>query len=226
MKFIGILLAILVFSAGATRAQGVSDGSLLLSAPTPSLQQTVASPLFSSTLRGALLASARPAPAPEPMPQSVEGIYPLLYWQASLGLTYRRFYELPGTAVNTNGFNISMAYFFKEQLAAEGEVDAGFGSMNGTATQSAFGGGGLRVRVAEPRAIELWAHGLVGGAHFSPKTNFGGTGAFGYEVGGGADLKAHHEKLAYRVEADVIGTSFFGTYQLSPKISLGIVYKF
>jgi hypothetical protein len=228
MKFSGILLAILAVSAGAARAQSVSDSSLFLSVPAPSLQQAVASPLFSSALRGALLASARPAPAPapEPMPQYVQGVYPLLYWQASIGFTYNRFYEVPGTAVNTDGFNMSMAYFFKEQMAAEGEIDGGFGTMNGTATRSAFAGGGLRVRVAAPRAIELWAHGLAGGAHFGPKTNFGGTGSFGYELGGGADLKAHHEKLAYRVEADVLGTSFFGTYQISPKLAVGIVYKF
>jgi hypothetical protein len=228
MKFIGVLAVIVFFSAGAARAQSVSDSSLLLSSPTPSLQQAVASPIFNSVLRGALLASARPAPAPapEPMPQYVQGVYPLLYWQASLGFTYSRFYEVPGTAINTPGFNMSMAYFFKEQLAAEGEVDGGFGSTNGAATRSAFAGGGLRARVAGPRALELWIHALAGGAHFGPKTSFGGTGAFGYELGGGVDLKAHHEKLAYRVEGDLLGTSFFGTYQISPKLAVGVVYKF
>jgi hypothetical protein len=228
MKFIGILAAIVVVSASAAQAQSVSDSLLLLSAPAPSLQQAVVNPLFTTALRGALLASAQPAPvpAPAPMPQYVQGVYPLLYWQGSLGFTYSRFYELPGTAINTPGFNMSMAYFFKEQLAAEGEVDGGFGSTNGTATRSAFAGGGVRARIAGPRAMELWVHGLAGGAHFGPKTSFGGTGAFGYELGGGVDLKAHHEKMAYRVEGDLIGTSFFGTYQLSPKVALGIVYKF
>jgi len=160
------------------------------------------------------------------MPQTVQGIYPELYWQASFGYTYMRFYELPGVRVNTNGFNASMAYFFKPWMAAEGLLEGGVGSQNGQTAKSVFSGGGLRMRMAGPAATELWVHGVIGAAHFSPKTTYGGTAAFGYEAGGGIDLHPRSQRLAYRFAADLVGTTFFGTYQISPKISAGVVYKF
>jgi len=224
MKLIGVVLACLVLSAGTVRAQSAIGNGLLPDAPTPSINQIVATPLISDALHGALLSSMRPAPAPAP--QTVQGIYPELYWQASFGYTYMRFYELPGVRVNTNGFNVSMAYFFKPWMAAEGDLDGGVGSQNGQTAKSVFSGGGLRMRMAGPGGTEFWIHGVVGGAHFSPKTTYGGTGAFGYEAGGGVDLRPRSERFSYRIAADLVGTSFFGTYQVSPKVSAGIVYKF
>jgi hypothetical protein len=222
--FLLALLAIFALSACGVRAQ--SAGDTLLSSPVPSINQAFVNPALSSSLRGALLASARSAPAPAPAPQEVQGVFPELYWQASADFTYMRFYEVPNTVVNTSGISVSMAYFFKDWLGAEGVLDGGFGTQNGQSTKSVFSGGGVRARLAGPRAVELWIHAVGGGAHFSPRTNFGGEGAFGYEAGGGVDFNAHHQKLAYRFGADLLGTSFFGTYQFSPKLSAGIVYKF
>jgi hypothetical protein len=119
-----------------------------------------------------------------------------------------------------------MAYFFKERMAAEGLIDGGVGSQNGQTAKSVFSGGGLRYRIPGPRALELWIHADAGVAHFSPTTTFGGDAAFGYELGGGVDFNAHHQKLAYRFGADLLGSTFYGTYQISPKLSAGIVYKF
>ncbi len=226
MRLIGVVLACLLLSAGTVKAQSAIGNDLLPDAPTPSINQIVATPLISGALHGALLSSMRPEPAPAPAPQTVQGIYPELYWQASFGYTYMRFYELPGVRVNTNGFNVSMAYFFKPWMAAEGELDGGVGSQNGQTAKSVFSGGGLRMRMAGPGGTEFWIHGVVGGAHFSPETTYGGTGAFGYEAGGGVDLRPRSERFSYRIAADLVGTSFFGTYQISPKLSAGVVYKF
>ncbi|HKV48944.1 MAG TPA: hypothetical protein VJN69_12700 [Candidatus Acidoferrales bacterium] len=217
-------MAILLFGAAATSAQTVSEGSLLVTAPTPSINRAMATPLFSSALRGALLNSARPAPAPAP--QEIEGVFPSYFWQASVGFTYTRFYEVPGTVVSTSGFNGSMAYYVKPWVAAEGVIDAGVGKQLGQSVQSVFTGAGLRLSASQSDALTFWIHGDAGEAHFSPKTSFGGENAFGYQAGAGVDVSPRHHKLAYRLGVDMLGTSFFGTYQVSPKVSAGIVYKF
>ncbi len=224
MRQTAIVLAILLFGAGMASAQTASEGALLVAAPTPSINRAVESPLLSGALRGALLNSARPAPAPAP--QEIEGVFPAYSWQASVGFTYMRFYEVPGTVVSTNGFNGSMAYFFKPWMAAEGVVDAGTGKQLGQSVQSLFTGGGLRLSASQSDTLNLWIHGDAGETHFSPKTTFGGENAFGYEAGAGVDISPRHHKLACRLGVDMLGTSFFGTYQISPKVSAGIVYKF
>jgi hypothetical protein len=225
MRLTGLSLAILLFSAVSAHAQ---------SAPTPTNALLFAPPAQVFAIPGAfnrdaLLASARPAaalPSPAPAPQGVQGVFPITYWQAYVGYSYLRFYELPQTTVNTNGFAVSMAYYFKDWLAAEGELDGGIGSVTNQTGKFVFAGPGLRARWSGPRAVELWIHGVAGGAHFVPRTNFGSEGAFGYEIGAGADLASNHKRFAYRVEADIVGTTFFGTYQINPKASAGLVYKF
>lgn len=225
MRVTGAALAILLLSVGTAGAQTASEGALL-AAPAPSITRAVESPLFSSALRGALLNSARPAPAPVPAPQEIEGVFPDYSWQASFGFTYTRFYEAPGTIVATNGFNVSMAYALKPWVAAEGVVDAGVGTQAGQSAQSLFTGGGLRLMASQNDSLNLWIHGDAGEAHFAPKTSYGGENAFGYQAGAGVDISPRHHKLAYRLGIDMLGTSFYGTYQVSPKISAGIVYKF
>jgi hypothetical protein len=220
------ILTLMLATAGAASAQSAVD----LNASTPSINAIVANSALTIPWREAMLAAARPAPAPapspEPMPQQVQGVYPQLYWQASVGYSYLRFYQLPSTAVGTNGVSFSMAYFFKPWIAGEGVVDGGFGSQGGVRAGTAFGGGGVRVRMAGARATELWLHADGGVAHFSPKTNFGSDKAIAGQVGGGVDFKAHNEKMAYRVEADLVGTEFYGTYQVSPKVGFGVVFQF
>ena len=224
MRLMGVALAILLFGAATLSAQTASEGGLLVAAPAPSLNRSVSNPLFSSALRGALLSSARPAPAPAP--QEIEGVFPSYFWQASVGFTYTRFYEVPGTVVSTSGFNGSVAYYVKPWVAAEGAIDAGVGKQLGQSVKSVFTGGGLRLSASQSDTLTFWIHGDAGEAHFSPKTSFGGENAFGYQAGAGVDVSPRHHKLAYRLGVDMLGTSFFGTYQLSPKASVGIVYKF
>jgi hypothetical protein len=82
------------------------------------------------------------------------------------------------------------------------------------------------VRWSAPRGLELWAHGLVGASHYTPQTAYGNQGAFAYEVGGGLDVTGHHRRFAYRFEANMIGTKYFNTYQVSPMGAAGVVFKF
>jgi hypothetical protein len=156
----------------------------------------------------------------------VYGVFQTYAMQLYGGYTFLNFHEVTGMHQNLNGFNVEVAYYFKNWLAADGEFLATFGSQAGFSSHFLFGGGGPRFRWSGPRAIELWAHGLVGYADFVPQTPFGTQNAFAWEAGGGIDINAHHRRWAYRFEADALGTLFFNTYQISPKICAGIVFKF
>lgn len=159
-------------------------------------------------------------------PQEVQGVFPSSNWQAYAGYAYARFYAFPGTTVNRNGFDLSLTYFFKNWLAGEGDFLATFGSLSGQTSDFIVGAGGIKLRWSTSNRIDVWAHGLVGGANFTPQTPYGKQGALAYELGAGLDIPSRHRRLAYRVEADMVGTHFFSAYQYSPKISVGIVYRF
>ncbi|HUJ33398.1 MAG TPA: hypothetical protein VLY23_19100 [Candidatus Acidoferrum sp.] len=167
---------------------------------------------------------AEPLPA-EP-PQGVSGVFPVYQFQVAGGYTFIRFYEVPGSTVNANGANFSVAYYLKDWLGVEGEMAATFGSLSGSTSHFLFGGGGLRARHSFPGGFEGWVHALAGGTNFTPQTAYGSTHAFAYEAGGGIDINTHHRRIAYRIEGDAVGTFFFNTYQVSPKVSVGIVYNF
>lgn len=171
-------------------------------------------------------ASAEPSSAPAE-PQGVYGVFQEYDWQAYAGYTYIRFLEIPGTSINMNGFDMSVAYSpYGKWFGLEGALTTGFGSSAGANSRFVLGMGGARLRWAVQRGIDLWVHGLAGGAHLTPQTAYGSGESFGYELGGGADLTRHGQRISYRIEGDIVGTRFFGTYQDSAKISLGVVYRF
>jgi hypothetical protein len=234
MRNTTFMLAVVLLLSSAAGAQSYSGDSLAL-APTAAAAVRPA-PWDNTSLNLSLLPASASSPissefalpaAPEPAePQGVQGVFANYDWQAYLGFTYVRFFEVPGTEVNTAGLNFGVVYYVKEWLGAEGEFTGAFGSQLGDNAKFLMGLGGVRVRHAMSRGIEVWAHALAGGAHYSPQTAYGKKGAFGYEVGGGVDINARRKRLAYRLAVDAAGTNFFGTYQVSPKISAGIVYKF
>lgn len=238
MRYIFSLFAVLLFSAFAANAQSssgsypsddtlsTSTGGAISNASAISLPQvTLLSPvapvlgLMSST---PVIAS----PAEPAMLQAVTGVFEHYSWQVSGGYSFIRFYELPSITQNMNGFNFSLVYYFKDWIGVDGEFVAAFGSQAGVPAHFLFGGGGPRFRWSAPRGLEVWGHGLLGHTHFTPQTADGPQGAFAYELGGGVDINAHHQRWAYRIEGDVIGSHYFGTYQFSPRLSAGIVFKF
>lgn len=171
-------------------------------------------------------ANASTPSEPAELPQGVYGVFENYYWQAYIGYTFVRFYEVPSLTQNENGFNYSIVYYLKDWVAADGEFVATFGSQSGTSSRFLLGMGGARFRWVKSRELELWAHGLMGASEFTPKTAYGKEQALGYELGGGFDLNPRHRRWAYRVEGDLVGTRYFSTYQFSPKVSVGIVFKF
>lgn len=169
------------------------------------------------------------AASPAEPPQVVYGVKPNYDFQAYLGYTFLRFYEVPGTQINTNGLNYSIVYYpdyFKGWVGADGEFVLTFGSQFNEKARFLLGMGGARFRWSAPRNIEVWIHGLAGGSHYVPQTSYGNQGAFGFEFGGGVDINTHNSRFAYRVAVDAVGTLYFNTYQFCPKASAGIVYKF
>jgi len=214
----------LAFALGAS-AQVAPLGPVLFETPISAVGSfAVASPdAPGSALSARSFASSEPADPP----QGVYGVFQNFNFQAYVGYTFFRFYELPNATDNLNGLDASLAYYPRSGwFGADGELAATFGSQAGVSTKSVLGFGGARVRWEATRGIEIWAHGMAGGSHFSPQTPYGSENAFAFEFGGGLDFNPHHRRLSYRLQGDVVGTHFYGTYQYGPKISAGVVYKF
>lgn len=224
-----LLGAVLIFVFGACAQTRFS--SLPIEQGTPSVSASSSGRLFAWATPGSA-AIAQPGFAgwkPQGLAgaQPIYGVRPEFNWQAYGGFTYSRFYEVPGTTIDLAGFDFSVAYFPRVRwFAAEGDVSATFGSQLGANYQFVTEMGGIRLRWPTPQGSDLWVHGLAGGAYLAPKTVYGGQHAFSYEFGAGVDLARRHSPLAYRVEADLVGTFFFGTYQYSPKVTVGLVYNF
>jgi hypothetical protein len=232
--------AILLIAVGAN-AQAVSGDSLPV-APVAATAASAAAADTNSTLDAANHAPAADANAAalaaavtsDPSSKStdqepqVQGVFKNYNWQATAGYTFFRFYELPGVTVNMNGINLGMVYYPGGRwIGADGEFVGGWGSALGGNARYVQGMGGPRFRWSAPRGLELWGHGLLGRANSLPQTSFGGRqGAFAYEVGGGLDFNIHGSRFAYRMSANLVGTRFFSTYQYSPNVSGGIVFKF
>jgi hypothetical protein len=166
------------------------------------------------------------APSPAPEPQEIQGVFENYAWQAYVGYTFVRFYELPHVAENQNGANASVTWYYRDWLGVDIEALGAHGTIGGTGSWTMFVGAGPRLRTSFGRNLQVFGHALIGGAYFSPDTPYGSAGAFGYELGGGVDLRPNHSRFALRAEGDLLGTRFFQTNQWSPKVSAGIVYNF
>ena len=239
MKYISVLFAGLLLVAVNAGAQSSFGDSVKLAAPsfmtfaaTPPTSAIPESPATNANSLAifAAPAFASPAPAapalPAAMPQDVQGVFNKYSWDLYAGYTFFRFYEVPGTISNMNGGNVSAVYYYRDWLGADAEVMATYGSQPGQNSWLVFGGIGPRFRYVGPKGIDLWAHAMIGGMFIDPQTPYGGQGALAGLAGVGVDLNAHHRHVALRVAIDGIASRFFNTYQISPKASVGIVYKF
>jgi hypothetical protein len=230
MRYIGLLCGFVLLFCSVVSAQTNVGNASLLTSPTFALATGTPTPSGSLFPAAAPSASAALPAAPTPNAsansQDVYGVYQNFPLQVFVGYTFTRFYETPSLAQNLNGFDLGLAYYFNNWLAADGEFAMGIGSQGGESSRLCFGGAGPRVRWAGPAGIEIWGHGLAGHSCFVPQTPYGGQDGFAFEGGAGIDINAHHRRYAYRIQADAVGTRLFGTYQYSPRITAGIVIKF
>jgi hypothetical protein len=234
------VLLIFLWPAFALPASAQSDplappgGARADSMPEVAVSDKNAAPLFAvlTTLRAAeptgALAAWDPAPPSEPptgLPD-VLSVFPSYTVQVYGGYTYVRFREGGGFSPDLNGFDAGTIYYPRGRwIGADGEFILGFGTQNKTqAAKLLLGMGGPAFRRAGPRQSQMWVHALFGGSHFLPQTTSGGQSAFGYEVGGGFDVKAWNPHFAYRLQADLVGTRYFSKSQFSPKVSIGLVW--
>jgi len=157
------------------------------------------------------------------------GVFQIYNWRIYAGYSFFRFYvsSKPDITENMNGFDLGMVFYpHSTWFGVEGQFFLEFGSLFGNSSKFALVSGGPRLRWSAPRGAEIWGHALFGYTHFLPQTALGGQDAFAFEVGGGADLGSHRSRFAIRVEGDVVGSRYFGTYQYSPRFAAGIVYKY
>jgi hypothetical protein len=241
----GVVLAILIASCAASAQTMASDPLTFNPVASSTATPTIAGPLVaelgvapaipSFALPSAAVPAAMPSPAfqkdappagsgADVPPVGVYGVFPSYKYQIFAGYTFIRFYVVPSVENNTNGLDFSIAYYFRDRVAVDGELAVSVGSYTGQNSEFFLGMGGLRYRhpVGE---TAVWIHALGGEGHFSPQTAYGGENGFGYELGGGLDISPRRLRLSWRLEADMVGTHLYGTYQYSPKISLGFVYK-
>jgi hypothetical protein len=241
MKHAAFLLGVVFLFAASAGAQSNSEApppstssasSVTLPALTPA-----ASPMFALATPPSTSAFALPDTNPlGANPQDngasapVYGVFRNYSWQATAGYTFYRFYIVPhpSTVVNLNGFDLGIVYYPKAKwFGVEGDfVGVWGGSPFGYTSKFTLADGGGRFRWAGPRGIEIWGHALVGGAHYLPQTAYGSQSALVYEVGGGVDIGKRGGRFAYRAQADMVGTRFFSTYQYSPRVSIGVVYRY
>jgi hypothetical protein len=157
------------------------------------------------------------------MGQTVQGVYQkTLPLQVGVGFNFDSFTETPSTTLNNVGVNGNVVYYH-DYLGVEAQVSDAFGTQNSKNSQVLFGGGGVRARWQNHSSLEPWAHVLIGYTHVTPQTSYGSDSAVGYKAGAGVDFLPHHGRIGFRVNADLFGTNFFHTYQMSPEISAGIV---
>jgi hypothetical protein len=206
MRHIGFLGAMVLLFATAAHAQASAGSSLLFGSPMP--------------------AFALPAD-PEPAPQGVYGVLQNFNWQAYAGFTHFTFYELPGVTGQLNGFNLSLAYYpHGGHWGGEGEFVTALAPQDGVTTRLSAALGGVKYRLDLGRGLELWGHGMIGGAHFSPQTAFGSQDALAFDLGGGVDLYIPRKRLGFRAQVDATPTLFFGTHQYNVREGIGVVYRF
>ena len=158
--------------------------------------------------------------------QGIQGVFASSNMEVYGGYTYFRFYQAPHLAANLNGLNFSAQYFPRNWIALDGEVVGAFGSQAATNTRFFMGVAGPRIRWSTSHGIDVWAHAMGGATYFSPQTPYGSQEAFAFEAGGGVDLSPPHRRIALRMSGDLVGTTYFSTYQFSPKVSAGLVFKF
>lgn len=155
--------------------------------------------------------------------QNVQGVHPdSRPLQLGVGFTFVSFDEVPTNTMNNAGFTASVLYR-RNQMGLEGEVTDAVGSENGVNSQILFTSGGARFYMPDLGSFRPWTHAEVGLAHLSPKVSLGANHALGYKIGGHVDFNPRRSRIEYRVSADICGSTFFGTYQVSLEVSVGFI---
>src|SRR6202034_2404344 len=120
--------------ATITVPASVAQNPPLFALASPNLDATVGTPAplaQSAFLPAAFADPAILAPSPAPEPQAIPGVFENYSWQAYVGYTFVRFYELPNVAENQNGVNGGVTWFYKDWLGVDVEALGVHGTLGG-----------------------------------------------------------------------------------------------
>ena len=178
------------------------------------------------------LAGSGDAPDSPSRTSSFSGIYPS-QWQFGVGYQYNRV-NLTGTPFNTHGLNATITRFFGGWFGLDGQLGIGLSGNTGASTvppnltvRSLFFGAGPRAAYRHPGRIQPWVHAVVGLQDFRLTQTglLGSNKGIGVELGGGADFPLA-PRLSFRVEADVLETHLFSTFQRHFQMIGGLAFNF
>jgi hypothetical protein len=150
-----------------------------------------------------------------------------LPWQVSVGYQFNHI-NVRGTLIpfNTIGVNASVVRYIVQGIGVEAAAGGGYGiaQLNAKAG-TLFVGAGVHLIYMNRTRFEPWAHGLIGGAtlnlgHPIPAK----TGTPAWIAGGGVDYRIS-PRLAVRIQADYLGTHYWGAFQRNLQIVGGFVWN-
>jgi hypothetical protein len=162
--------------------------------------------------------------APAASTRSTDIGYP---WQVGANFTYQRFDVGKG---NTNLYGVHSTvtrWLGDNWYGIEGDVTASFGNFTPTVReQVVFYGGGVHVGKRSGK-FQPWGHVLAGGVHdrFSQGGGQSIFNTFGIMAGGGVDIQ-WRSHIAWRVQADYLGSHVGGVWQNSVTTGVGILFDF
>jgi hypothetical protein len=161
-------------------------------------------------------------PPPQRGPTPGEEAYRL---EISMSVAIVRFRSAVYSATAV-GANTSVAYYWKDWLALEGNVLPAFAPTIYQNEHIKYLGyaGGAKV-VFGHHGLVPWAHGLAGGSHILPQTALGGQHSIQLQAGGGADY-FFTPQISARIGADYVFTHFFGEVQNNFQAYAGLVVHF
>src|SRR5713226_6466816 len=162
------------------------------------------------------------APASAPAARSSRsGPFERYSWQLGFSYSFVRFNQaFTGNSVSLNGINTSIARYFNDWMAIEGEAAPTFGSTGGVGSKFLFYGAGVRIADRSGGRIEPWAHAILGGARFFPRAA-SGTDSVAYEAGGGRGL-ANHAAILFSHARRLAGNAFVQHYPEQPQNRRGV----
>jgi len=148
-------------------------------------------------------------------------------WQVGTNFTYQRFDIGQGNA-NLYGIHTTVTRWLGDSwFGLEGTVTATFGRASPTnREQLVFYGGGAHMG-KRSGTFQPWAHVLAGGAHdrFNQGVGTPSFNTFGIMAGGGVDIQ-WRPHIAWRAQADYLGTRFGSVWQKSVTTGVGILFDF
>lgn len=160
-------------------------------------------------------------------------------YDVGIGYQYQR-YHVFGKEFQNNGVNGDFAIHIVDALtsvdwringAIEATLASGFGGHTtgkpDLQPKSVFFGAGPHLAIENRSRIEPWAHLLLGVQHFrvTQGDTLGSNSAFGFMLGGGADIRLL-PRIAWRIQTDYMASTFLSSYQSNFSIGTGLVFNF